>query len=168
MALSITSTSTNSTSFTISDIVSSRTISSSDSKNASINYAYGTGINQVTNAASITGTLPSGGSYQIDLFSIDQSTFNSTQAVQFTGVKHFSVFNESSTNGYDFSIEATGTNSCTNLFNGGDGNLLIKPNGSFVYNDPYSGFAVSSSQRYVYLNDSGSGVSYKLFVLGLD
>ena len=63
---------------------------------------------------------------------------------------------------------STSSNACTNLFNGGSGNLLVKPYSGFTYNDPYDGFVVSTSQRYVYLDDLGSGVTYKIFVLGLD
>jgi len=78
------------------------------------------------------------------------------------------VYNESTTEGYDFAVQATGTNACKNLFNGGSGNLLVKPYSAFTYNDPFTGASVGSSQRYVQLADQGSGVTYRLIVLGLD
>ena len=168
MALQITASSSNKASFTLSDTQANTSLSLTDSISSVTSYTYGTGINEVTNGATITGVLSSGGSTQIDLYAFNQTTFDSSQSVQFTGVKNFSVYNTSSTEGYDFTVCATGTNACTNLFNGGSGNLLVKPSSGFTYNDPYSGFTVSTSQRYVYLDDLGSGVTYKVFVLGLD
>jgi hypothetical protein len=168
MALSITSSTSYKTSFSLTESRSNESISLTDSNSSSSSYTYGSGNNEITNAVSITGVLSSGGSTQIDLYSINQTTFSATQSIQFTGVKNFTVYNTSSTRGYDFTIVATGTSACTNLFNGGSGNLLVKPYSIFTYNDPFDGCTVSSGQRYLYLKDLGSGVSYKLFVLGLD
>jgi hypothetical protein len=168
MALSISSSKVSSINFTLSETNGNQSISISDSMSLSSAYSYGSGNNQITNASSITGVLPSGGSAQIDLYSFPQTTFDASQNVQFTGVKNFSVYNTSTTEDYDFTIASTGSNACTNLFNGGSGNLLVKPYSGFTYNDPYDGFVVSASQRYVYLDDLGSGVTYKIFVLGLD
>jgi len=161
MALSITSTYTNKISFTLSDDSGTSSASLNDSKNLNSSFTYGSGNNNATNGVAVTGVIPSGSVSQIDLYAMPQSTFASTQNIAFTGVKHFSVYNESTTEGYDFTVQATGSNACTNLFNGGSGNLLVKPYSSFSYNDPYDGFVVSTGQRYVYLADQGSGASYK-------
>jgi hypothetical protein len=83
-------------------------------------------------------------------------------------VKHFSVYNDSTTEGYDFTVTATGTNAFTNIFNGGSGNLVVKPYSSFSYNDVYTGTVVTASNKAFELNDQGSGVNYKILVLGLD
>ena len=168
MSLSISASKTSSINFTLTETNGNESISLADSISSSSAYTYGTGINEITNCVSLTGTLPSGGAYQIDLYSLDQTTFGTTQSIAFTGIKNITIQNTSRTEGYDFVVRATGTSACTNLFNGGSGNLLVKPYSSFSYNDPFSGFAVGPSQRYVYLNDAGSGVSYKLFVFGLD
>lgn len=168
MALSISSSKVSSINFTLTETNGNESMSLSDAMSSSTAYSYGSGTNGITNAVSITGTISSGGSVQIDLYGIDQTTFGTTQSISFTGIKNFTVNNTSTTEGYDFTIAATGSNACTNLFNGGSGNLLVKPYSSFAYNDPYSGFVISTSQRYVYLDDLGSGVSYKLIVLGLD
>lgn len=168
MALSIATSKVSSVNFTLTETNNAESITLTDSMSSSASYTYGTGINQITNAASITGLLPSGGSVQIDLYSFPQTTFNTTQNIQFTGIKNFTVQNNSTTEGYDFAVRATGASACTNLFNGGSGNLLVKPYSNFSYNDPYTGFVSSSSNRYVYLDDLGSGVLYKVMVLGLD
>ena len=168
MALTISSSVSVTANFSLTETDSGESISLSDSRSSSTSYTYGSGNNQITNAVSVTGQLSSGGFVSIDLYSLSQTTFGSTQSIQFTGIKHFNVFNTSTTAGYDFFVRATGTNACTNLFNGGTGNLIVKPYSSFCYNDPYSGFVVSTGQRYIHLNDGGSGVAYKLIVLGLD
>ena len=168
MSLSITATYNNKSSFSLTETNAGESASLSDSKNLSASFTYGTGDNQVTNGVSITGVLPSGGTVEFDLQAISQTTFNATQNISFSGVKHFSVYNDSTTEGYDFTITATGTNAFTNIFNGGSGNLMVKPYSSFSYNDVYTGTVVSSTNKSFELNDQGSGVNYKIMVLGLD
>lgn len=168
MALSISASTSCKTSFTLTEVNSNESMSLSDSNNSSLSYSYGSGVNQIKNAASITGILPSGGTTRIDLYGINQTTFNASQTIQFTGVKHLSIYNTSTTRGYDFTIVATGANACTSLFNGGSGNLLVKPYACFSYSDPFTGFLAGSSFRYLYLKDLGSGVPYTMFILGLD
>jgi hypothetical protein len=167
MPLSINASASCKVNFTLTEVNASESLSLGDAGSSSISYTYGTGVNKINNAISITGVLSSGGRTTIDLYSIPQTTFNTTQNVQFTGVKNITIHNLSTGLGYDFSIRSTGTNACTNLFNGGSGNLLVKPYSAFTYNDPFSGFVVSTGQRFVYLQDAGSGVNYKLLVLGM-
>ena len=168
MALSITATYNNKSSFTLTETNAGESASLMDSKNLSSSYTYGSGDNQVTNGVSITGVLPSGGTVEFDLQAISQTTFGSSQNINFSGVKHFSVYNDSTTEGYDFTVTATGTNAFTNIFNGGSGNLVVKPYSSFSYNDVYTGTVVTGSNKAFELNDQGSGVNYKILVLGLD
>ena len=168
MSLSITATYDNKSSFTLTESAAGQSASLADSKTLSSSFTYGTGDNQVTNGVSITGVLPSGGTVEFDLQAISQATFNATQNISFSGVKHFSVYNDSTTEGYDFTITATGTNAFTNIFNGGSGNLIVKPYSSFSYNDVHTGTVVSSTNKSFELNDQGSGVNYKIMVLGLD
>ena len=44
----------------------------------------------------------------------------------------------------------------------------MKPYSSFSYNDVHTGTVVSSTNKSFELNDQGSGVNYKIMVLGLD
>lgn len=171
MATEISAPTISSISFSIIETDGNKTVALSDSASSTSTYYYeanGSGLRAITNAAAITGVLSSGVSTQIDLNSVEQKTVGSTQNVAFTGIKHISIYNLSTTEGYDFAVQATGSNACTNLFNGGSGNLLVKPYSNFSYSDPYHGVAVDATNRYLYLNDLGSGVSYKLFVFGLD
>jgi hypothetical protein len=171
MAFTISALSNSISNFTVVDSNGNESVSIVDSINSFNNYTYeasGSGIGAINNIASLSGTLNSGISTQIDLHSFDQSTIKGSQSIAFTGVKSFSVYNTSTIQGYDFEIQATGTHACTNLFNGGSGNLIIKPYASFQYNDRFTGFPVTSTNRYLYLNDLGSGVSYKIFVFGIE
>lgn len=168
MAFSISAVRSASSSFTLVETNGNESLSLTDSANSSSAYLYGVSGNEVSNAASITGLLPSGGTTVIDLYGVNQTTFKTEQTIQFTGVKYISISNTSTTEGYDFTIAATGSNACTNLFNGGSGNLLVKPGSNFHYNDPFTGVIVSASNRYLALDDSGSGVNYKILILGLD
>lgn len=154
-------------SFVLTETAGNETLTLSDSNNSSSSYTYGSGVNQITNAVAVTGILTSGSSLRLDLQSIPQTTFRTTQNINFTGVKNFTVFNTSTGNNQNFRIMATGTNACTNVFGGVSGNILIKPYSSYSTNDPFSGFAVSGTQRFIYLNATASGVSYKMFILGL-
>lgn len=167
MSESIEAVYTNKLNISLSSTIGSMTTSFFDNNSLSSSYSYGSGNNQINNGVSITGTLSSGQSTRFDLTSISQNTFNSNQSISFTGIKHISVYNKSDTDGYEFTVMATGTNACTNLFNGGSGNLLIKPYSSFSYNSPYTAFITNTGQRYLYLTDTGSGTSYKIMILGL-
>lgn len=168
MTLSIEATYTNKVSMTLTDSRSPLASTYSDSKNLSKAYTYGSGNNQVNNGVSVTGQMVAGGSTQIDLQALVKTQFGATTNISFQNVKHISVYNQDTTEGSDLVIAATGTSAWTNLFNGGSGNLMIKPYSSFSYNDPFTGVAVGASQRYLHLIDQGSGVNYKILVLGIE
>lgn len=161
--MNIVSSYVNKTSFSVED----SSVSISDSNTLTSSYTYGSGTDQVTNCVSMTGVLSSGLSSLIDLTAIPQKTIGSTQNVAFTGIKHLSVYNKSETNGYNFTVCATGTNAFTNVFNGGSGNLMVKPLSSFSINSPVDAIPVSGTQKYLFLKDTGSGTSYKIVIFGL-
>ena len=168
MTLSITANYTNKVSVTLTDSRSPLSTSYADSNNLSKSYTYGTGNNQINNAVSVTGQLTAGESTQIDLQALTKTQFGANTSINFAKIKHISVYNQDTTEGSDLVVNATGVSACTNLFNGGSGNLMIKPYSSFSYNDPFTGVTVGASQRYLYLNDQGSGVNYKIMVLGIE
>jgi hypothetical protein len=163
MSTSIVSSYTNKLSISMEDGI----FSSFDSNTLSSSYTYGSGNAQVTNAISMTGVLSSGLSTRIDLTAVPQQTFAGTQYVSFTGIKHISVINKSESNGYDFNICATGTSAFTNLFNGGSGNLTVKPYSTFSQNSPNYATPVTSGNKFLFMKDSGSGTNYKVMILGL-
>jgi hypothetical protein len=145
-----------------SDVINKQSISS---------YSYPTGVTIGSSEADLsvkqTGVLDSGSYVNIDLTSIEKDSFNVDGVADFSGVRFIGVINDSTASGYDISITATGSNPFTDLFNGGSGNLLIKPSSFFAYNDPYGSLRTSTSSKNIQINDvGGSGANYTAIILG--
>ena len=166
MTITVTASSLVKTAFNFTETQSGTIRSSNESLTASRAYTYGSGNFEINAGVKNTGVLPSGGATIVDLSSMSSTSFGVTSTIAFTGVKNVTVHNTSTVKNRDINIRATGSNAFTNLFNGGSGNLLIKPYSSFSYSDPYS-LAVTGSQKNISLFDvSGSGATYEICVLG--
>ena len=134
-------------------------------------YSYPTGVTIGSSEADLsvkqTGILDSGGYINLNLTSIEKDSFNVDGVADFSGVRFLGIVNDSTASGYDINITATGSNAFTDLFNGGSGNLLIKPSSFFAYNDPYGSLRTSTSSKNIQINDvGGSGASYTAVILG--
>lgn len=166
MTITVVASSLVKTAFNFTETQSGTIRSENESITASRAYTYGTGIFEIDGAIKNTGVLPSGGSVILDLTAMTNTAFGITSTVAFSGIKTVTVYNTSTIQGRDINIRATGSNAFTELFNGGSGNLLIKPYSSFSYNDPYK-LTVSATQKNISLFDvSGSGATYEICVLG--
>jgi hypothetical protein len=166
MTIVVTASSLVKTSFNFTETESSTIRSENEAITANRAYTYGSGDFQIDAAIKNTGVLPSGGSVVIDVTAMANTSFGITSTVAFSGIKTVTVYNTSTVKNRDINIRATGSNAFTNIFNGGSGNLLIKPYSSFTYNDPYK-LATSSTQKNISLFDvSGSGATYEICVLG--
>lgn len=147
--------------------------SDADSTQYSADYTYGSGSFQVNSIVKNTGTIASGSNLPINLGSYSINHFGATGVVNFQRVKSIIISNTSTSSGVDLNIRATGANAATGFFNGGSGNLVIKPYSSFIYNDPYGGVNVSSLNRLQLHNvastsGSTSGVaSYNITIMGI-
>jgi hypothetical protein len=146
----------------------------SDSTRFSSEYTYGTGVMQVNSIIKTTGTIASGGSISIDFSSLAFSSFGLSGTADINYVKSILISNTSTDSGIDLAIRATGVNSATGFFNGGSGNLLIKPYSSYMYNDPYGGVNVATANNKLQLHNvsttsgSTSGIaSYSITVMGI-
>lgn len=129
-------------------------------------FIYGSGEGQINAAVQNTGILSSGSFINIDLRSVPKNILGYTSTVSFTGIKGFCLVNNSTSRNSNIAIRATGTNAFTNLFNGGSGNLLVKPSAGFIYIDPY-GIPVSTGNKNIQIFDiGGSGASYTYSVFG--
>jgi hypothetical protein len=154
------------TTYNFTETSSTSVRSNLETVNSAPAYTYGSGNFEINAGVKNTGVLPSGGATIVDLASMSSTSFGIISTVAFTGVKNVTVYNTSTVQNRDINIIATGSNAFTNLFNGGSGNLLIKPYSSFSYSDPY-GLAVTGSQKNISLFDvSGSGATYEICVLG--
>jgi len=132
-------------------------------------YTYGSGDFEANVGIDVTGVLPSGGSVTFDLTSVTTTDplFGSDVTTSMSGVRYITAINDSTTKGYDFSITATGANPLTDFFNGGSGNLLVKPYSFYSYNDPYGDLRTSPTAKNIQLNDiSGSGAQYRVIAIG--
>ena len=158
MTITVSASSLVKTSFNFTETQSSTIRSENESLTSNRAYTYGSGNFEIDAAVKTTGVLPSGGSVIFDVTSMSNTSFGITSTVAFSGVKTIQ--------GRDINIRATGANAFTNIFNGGSGNLLIKPYSSFTYSDPYR-LSTSSTQKNISLFDvSGSGATYEICVLG--
>ena len=166
MTIKVTASSQVKTTYNFTETSSTSVRSNLETVNSAPAYTYGTGNFQINAGVKNTGVLPSGGATIVNLASMSGLAFGITSTVAFTGIKNVTVHNTSTVQNRDINIRATGSNAFTNLFNGGSGNLLIKPYSSFSYSDPYS-LAVTASQKNISLFDvSGSGATYEICVLG--
>ncbi len=140
----------------------------SDSANAqsSVDFVYGSGDSQITLAVSNSGQLSSGGFVDIDLRNLTKTILNYTSTVSITGVKGFCIVNNATSKGSNIAVRSTGTTGFTNLFNGGSGNLLIKPTASFMFVDPYGTPTTTGNKNFQIVDVGGSGASYSYTVFG--
>lgn len=159
--------------YTIYESAGNLSKSDADSTQYSADYTYGSGSFQVNSIVKNTGTIASGSNLPINLGSYNINHFGATGVVNFQRVKSIIISNTSTSSGVDLNIRATGANAATGFFNGGSGNLVIKPYSSFIYNDPYGGVNVSSLNRLQLHNvastsGSTSGVaSYNITIMGI-
>lgn len=141
-------------------------ITNVDNANVSVipQYTYGTGNFQIDAAIYITGILASGGSRLFNLTSLTKDQLDYSSTLSFSGIKSISVMNASTGVGFNANILATGVSPLTAMFNG-SGNITLKPYGAFVCNDPYGSIRMVNGNQFR-LADAGSGVNYKIVVLG--
>ena len=135
---------------------------SNDNRQGSVGYSQsltsGTGSLQINSVYNVqSGQVDSSGSYPIDFNSLSQSIVGGSMTLSFNNIKSICVTNLSSTTGEDLSVRATGSNSFTAPFNGGSGNILIKPSSSYVYSDPYTGATIDGSNKNLHIYNAGTG-----------
>jgi hypothetical protein len=166
MAITVSASALAKTSFNFTDTSDGTVKSSNESVTSSRAYTYGTGVFQINAAVKNSGVLPSGGTTIFNIAAMTGVMLGLSTSIPFSGIKNITVRNTSTASGVDINIRTTGSNAFTNIFNGGSGNLLIKPYSSFSYNDPY-GLRTSTTQRNISLVDvSGSGATYEICVMG--
>ena len=173
MAKSISAKSLSSIKYSFSDTDGGKSITDSDSTERRCEYTYGTGNFQVNSIVRNTGVVNSGDIIELDLASYPFSSIGLSGLVSYTSVKSILISNTSTDEGIDISVMATGANAAVDIFNGGSGNMLIKPYSSFMVNDPYSGVDVSTNSKLQIHNvATGSGsssgnASYSITVMGV-
>ncbi|MCH2550534.1 MAG: hypothetical protein MK031_10845 [Alphaproteobacteria bacterium] len=148
--------------------------SQTDSYSLSYNKSIPTGVagtptNYFSDYAKSTGTLAAGANLEINLSGIDHQTLEGATVTRiFSHVNGFVFENTNATGVADILvIGATGTNACTNMFNGGSGSIRITPYSSFSYTD-YYGTSVTHDNRMIGVrNISDRTMNYKYMALGM-
>lgn len=152
-----------------------RTGANTQSEAGSLGYSrtvnsstYGTGALGINYGAYASGSLDTGTNYVFDFKSFPKQAFGGIVNISFSAIKGLAVYNQETGYSYDLNIHATGSNALTGLFNGGSGNLLVKPYAVYQYGDPISGLSVSTSHRYLTLkNNSSSVIDWSVIVVGI-
>lgn len=122
---------------------------------------------QINYGALASGTIAGSGKVYFDLQSFPKKALGDTVNITFTNLKSMVVENQATEYGRDIQIGATGANAFTEPFNGGAGNVLIKPYAVYQYSDPISGATVDSSNKDFFIEDTfGSGMLYTVIVVG--
>ncbi len=112
-------------------------------------------------------TLPSGGTYTINLQSLTRVVFGSNVAVGFENVKCIAVKNQDTNIGAYLTVTASGADGFTSIFDGSTGKAPVHPKCSIVFPNIVRGWTVSPTNRKFYLNDiGGSGVTIEVSVIG--
>lgn len=100
--------------------------------------------------------LASGAVLNLDFNNLSQPIWGSNFSVAFTGIKSLAIYNHNTGIGQQIVVRASGANPLDEIFNGGSGNILIKPASSYIYSDPNHGVLVDSSNKNLYIcNTSG-------------
>ena len=152
--------------------------SSAQSESSALNYSRalttptGTPTGLEINYGVLTSGLASGvagtGKVYFDLQAFPKISFGADQSVNFTTVKGMVVENQATEYAYDLRVAATGGNAFTEPWNGGSGNILVKPYSVWQYADPISGATVDGSNKDFYIEDTlGSGILYTVIVVGV-
>jgi len=88
--------------------------------------------------------------------------------VPMSNLKSIVIRNSSTTTGEDILVRATGSNALTEVFNGGSGNLNVKPSATYMYSDPYTGATIDSSNKnFQIVNDGTGAISVDIIAVGV-
>lgn len=171
MTTTATATISNDVSYTLLTTGGGQTQNESASLSYSQALSNATGVAgplEINYALIASGNIDPSDKYYFDFQALEKQVFNTTSNIQFSAVKAVAIENTRTGYGEDFKVFATGANSFTNIFNGGSGNLLIKPYAVWSYADPISGTTVSASNRILGIENIGTETgTWQLVVAGV-
>jgi len=169
MAITSTNTVSSDIAVSITETNGNTTKTEIDSLGYSLSFTQGTGVGEVNGQAKVTGIVPSGGTLVIDFEAISKDQFGAPYTLDFDQIKGFVFYNEGTQSTDTFSVRATGSNALTGIFNGGTGDFVVKPYGTFTYSDYYGDLTSSSTHRnlhFVNNSDLTDGLAYSYIVVG--
>lgn len=144
-----------------------------DSRQGSISYSQsvteGTGELQINSVYSLQSQqIDPSASYSLDFTNVTQSIVGGSMTLSFNNIKSICVHNAATVTGEDLSARATGSNAFTAPFNGGSGDILVKPVSAYSYSDPYTGATVDGSNKNFQVHNNGTGTgTFSVIVVGV-
>lgn len=158
-------------------------------------FGHGNYTGQVNMGIAISGSLPSGGTLGFDFSALEKPMFGKSISVGFAQsytstptagsgnrVRSITIVNKWNGSGNDgfsglepsglpyLTVAAIGGSGFSGLFNGGSGNIKIRPHSSWSFTDYIGVYPIKSGTPEQYaltLIDSGSGVPYEMIVVGV-
>ena len=115
-----------------------------------------------------SGVASSNSSTLLDFNALNASNLGSDYTFNFENVKGICIQNQATGTGYILTLNATGTDGYTGIFNGGTGNLQIHPEGTFSYIDKFGTACPASYGKLWLINDTSNNISYQMVAFGVD
>jgi hypothetical protein len=135
--------------------------------NNTTSLAAGTGASQANYGVYAQTEIAANDTLYLDMQALTKPILDSETTINFTTVKAIGVFNEAEVYGRDIAVQATG-NGLTDIFNGGTGNILVKPQGVYQHFDVISGISITAGNSDLQLlNLSATGVTVSYTVVGI-
>lgn len=144
-----------------------------DNRQGSLSYSQsltsGTGSTNINSVySSFSHSIGVGSGLYLDFTNLSQNIVGGSMTISMNNIKSIVVRNSSSITGEDILIQATGSDPLTGIFNGGSGNLCVKPSATYMYSDPYTGALVSSSTKNFQIMNDGTGtISVDIIAVGV-
>ena len=144
-----------------------------DNRQGSLTYSQsltsGTGSTNINAVySSFSHSIGSGSGLYLDFNNLSQSIVGGSMSISMSNLKSIVVRNSSTVTGEDVLVQATGANPLTGIFNGGSGNLCVKPSATYMYSDPYTGALVSNSTKNFQIMNNGTGaISVDIIAVGV-
>ncbi len=167
--------------YTVTDSYGNVSNTDKDSQTITSSYTHGTGDFQINTAVTISGTLSSGEFKSIDLYNdgsgVLKIDLGVTGGIPIDNVKHLSVYNISTTKGFNIEVSNTGTYGLAGLLGSSSAQTgvdVVRPYSSSSFNNPYGATTdaygnISNESKFVFINDvAGSGASFKILIMGVD
>ena len=115
-----------------------------------------------------SGVVSGNNSVSLDFNSLNASNLGSDYTFNFEKVKGITIHNQETGVGYILTINATGSDGYTGIFNGESGNLEIHPEGTFSYINKFGTDCPASYGKLWLINDTSNDISYQMVAVGTD
>tara|TARA_R110002020_G_scaffold46539_26_gene132460 strand:- start:7131 stop:7637 length:507 start_codon:yes stop_codon:yes gene_type:complete len=166
MSTTCSSTIQNDISYTLVTTVGGQTQSETASLGYTQSLSNGLGSLQNNYGVTVSGNLAAGAVSYFNFEALSKEVFNASASINFSGIKSVAIQNTST--GNDLLVRATGSNALDEIFNGGTGNVRVKPYAVYSYSDPSTGAVVNSSNKNLQIKNAGSSTTaYQMIVVGV-